>query len=78
MIEAILKALAERKARKLANLNRRGYDYAAGRLLEDGDTAIAILENQVDSSRTFGDYNEFDKGIERALEDFRELQQAMF
>lgn len=45
MIEAIRKALAERKARKLANLNRRGYDYAAGRLLEDGDTAIAILEN---------------------------------
>lgn len=78
MIEAIRKALAECKARKLANLNRCGYDYAAGRLLEDGDTAIGILENQVDSSRTFGDYDEFDKGIERALEDFRELQQAMF
>lgn len=78
MFEAIREALAARKARKLANLKRRGYDYAAGRLLSDGDCAVSILENQIDSSRTFGDYNEFDKGIEEALTDFRQLQSAMF
>lgn len=78
MFKAIREALAARKARQLANLKRRGYDYAAGRLLYDGDCAVSILENQVDSSRTFGDYNEIEQGIEEALFDFKELQKAMF
>lgn len=59
-----------RKARQRANLRRRGFDYAAGRLLEDGPPAVELLEQQVDSSRCFGDYNEFDEGICDAIRKF--------
>lgn len=58
------------KARQRANLRRRGFDYAAGRLLQDGSSVVELLEQQVDSSRCFGDCNEFDEGICDAIRKF--------
>lgn len=65
--------LAELKAGRLLALKRRGFDYAAGRLLKDGHTALAALKQQVSMARDFGSYNEFDKGIEEAIAKFKEF-----
>lgn len=59
------------KANRLRNLESSGYEYAAGRLLHYGKAAVKDLEEDVEIARTFGDYDEFDKGIERAIEDFK-------
>jgi len=72
MFKAIREALAARKARQLANLKRRGFDYAAGRMLEDGLEARKILKQKVAESKDFGTYNEFDKGIQEAILKFKE------
>lgn len=66
----ILKLFANRKAKRAADLRRRGFDYAAGRLLEDGAAAIEILEQHATNSRDFGDYNEFDEGVTLAIDVF--------
>ena len=78
MLKAIVRAIKTRRLREQENLCRRGYDYAAGRMLKDGDCAVGILRQQVESSRDFKSYNEFDAGIEQAIRDFRDLQKPMF
>lgn len=64
----MFKFFAERKAKLHAREYRRGWDFAAGRILEDGaELAIAILEQNVECSRSFGDHTPFDVGIEAAI-----------
>ena len=78
MFSLISRVFEARKARARENLRRRGYDYAAGRMLQDGIEARTILKQQVQSSKDFGGYNEFDKGIEDAILDFKRLANSMF
>tara|TARA_Y100001973_G_scaffold106643_1_gene186074 strand:- start:14026 stop:14301 length:276 start_codon:yes stop_codon:yes gene_type:complete len=52
---------------------RQGYDYAAGELLRFPTLQTAKkLENHIDSARTFGEHDEFDEGIQQALQDWGE------
>ncbi len=54
---------------------RQGYDYAAGELLRNPTLqTILMLAGQVASAKDFDEYDEFDKGIEDALDKFDKLQ----
>ncbi len=48
----------------------RGYKYAATYLKREGVIAIYFIESFIEKSRCFGDYDDFDKGCEKAIEDF--------
>lgn len=61
---------AWRDSRK-AELNRRGYDYAAGQLLIHKGDQQTIERLEAESFGTF-DFNEFDRGIQDALLDWRQ------
>lgn len=50
---------------------RRGFDFAAGRMLEDGNLAIVILEQHVQEAKDFNSYDLFDKGIQRAISTYK-------
>lgn len=50
---------------------RQGFDYAAGKLLRNPTSQTTVeLENHIDSARTFGEFDEFDEGINDALNKF--------
>jgi hypothetical protein len=72
--EGVLKMIAKIKQwfkdadeKDLARLKRSGYNYAAGRLLKEGNAAITPLCYESDNPF---DGNEFDIGIVEALLDF--------
>lgn len=52
------------------NLKRRGFDFAAGRLLEDGFKAVPLLEQHIETAQEFGSYSQFDKGVLDAIRKF--------
>lgn len=54
---------------------QRGYDHAAGRLLQTKGGDVLHLANAVDTARCFGDYIDFDRGVEAALDDWATSQQ---
>lgn len=56
----------QREARIRASMEA-GWDFAAGKILEDGDLAIKVLESAVRYSKDMGDYGPFDAGIEAAI-----------
>lgn len=58
--------------------HRQGFDYAAGELLRNPTPqTIATLENHIDSARTFGEHDEFDIGIQDALNKFALLSPSL-
>ena len=60
--------------RRVWRINRRfhqGYDWAAGRLLRGFSTAH-VLEN-TERARDMGDYDDFDRGAEAAVRDWRKV-----
>ena len=65
-----------RKRKEASNEERflRGYDYAAGRLLREGDCAIGNLEMEADNPF---DRDSFDEGIESAVRDYSQLGKAL-
>lgn len=63
--------LTERTRRSRFN---RGYDYAAGQLLTSNGNAETELRNQVESANVFHDSDQFDAGIQRALQHWQEVK----
>lgn len=53
------------------NAYGRGYNWSAGILLSTGDHHKVL--NYVEEAKLFNDYNDFDKGAEQAVRDYREL-----
>lgn len=60
----------ERKRRRQAERFQFGYDYAAGRLLDSGGDVAEELTRQTECARHFKDYDDFDRGIDKAIADF--------
>ena len=58
--------------KKRANLYSKGYCWAAGQLIS-GDN-IDNIQSMVNCSKAFGDYNEFDQGLEEAIMNFQTLK----
>lgn len=54
-----------------ANLD--GYQYAAGVLLQNGTNGVKKLQADIQMSRDFGCFTEFDKGVLRAIDDYSKL-----
>lgn len=63
----------ERKRRRQAERFQCGYDYAAGRLVESGGYEVEDLEAQSSCAKTFGEYDDFDRGVAQAIIDFDKL-----
>lgn len=71
----MFKFLKERKAQQRATKYRRGWDFAAGRILEDGpQVAIAVLSANVETSRSFDSYDSFDEGVEAAIKRWNKFE----
>jgi len=67
------KWLRKRKyARREASFNR-GYSWAASELLKGCDEMG--IEGKIEYAKDFGNYDDFEIGAEKALEDFRELKE---
>lgn len=54
--------------------NQRGYDFAMVELKLYGVNWVVHIENRIDMSIAIGEYDDFDRGIRRALTDYREDQ----
>lgn len=67
----------ERKRRRQAERFQCGYDYAAGRLLDSGGDAAGELTRQTECARHFKDYDDFDRGIDKAIIDFSILSELL-
>lgn len=59
------------KARQKANRFAEGKALAKAEIMQHGDAAIEELEDHVECMHIFGDYDEFEEGIEEALRDYR-------
>jgi len=59
------------KEEKKQNLFNKGFDCAAGRILSDGNTRR--VEQHVDCSEHFGDFDEFDRGAITAIKRFKQI-----
>lgn len=53
--------------RNRAKLRQRGFEFAAGALLEQSQKAQQLAEH-ISCMRDFGAYDEFDKGVQRAID----------
>lgn len=73
----ILQWLAQRQATAMAKRFKDGYAFAAGELLREGDIAMGPLRNYVHSSRDFGCFNNFDRGVCKAMHDYAVLTGAV-
>lgn len=67
------KWIARRKEKSRLNEYLRGYDYAAGVLLRNGDCSIGDLLSESDSI----DQTSFDLGVREAISDFQELGRSL-
>ena len=67
IIKRISDWFAARAAVKRVAHEQAGYRFALSATLSELPNAAKLLGNMVDTARTFGDYNDFDRGIERAL-----------
>lgn len=56
------------KAKRRLQRRREGWDFAAGMLLENPDGAPEQLQNHIDDAHVFGTWNDFDDGVEAALQ----------
>lgn len=54
--------------KKKKSLFKSGYNYAKGAYKNLKDP-VSVLQNNIDCSKTFGDYNEFEEGIEKLLKE---------
>lgn len=73
MFKFLKRKIEESRQRKAKQLFDFGYRYAAAKLLEsDGMHAIELWA-QVDITRSFCDFVDFNDGVEAALIDFRNL-----
>lgn len=62
------------KYRKLKSEYLEGYEYAAGKLIQGNPNLnIQYLESYLEQQRDFNMYNDFDKGVEYAIKDFKKL-----
>ncbi len=58
--------------------HRQGFDYAAGELLRNPTPqTVDMLENHISSAKHFDEHDEFDEGIEEALNKFAELSPSI-
>lgn len=74
----MFKAFLQHKARRKQIRNRQGFDYAAGELLRNPTAqTLKTLEWHVQSAKDFEEYDEFDKGIEDALNQFALLSPSL-
>lgn len=62
------------KARLAAARFTKGKEFAKADIMRDGDAAIEDLENHVECFRAFGDYDEFDRGVEEAIRDYQAVR----
>lgn len=62
--------LSKRKLKREKELYNKGFDYAAGELLRQAPTEDVIqeLQSHVDCAVHFDDYDEFDHGIDDAID----------
>lgn len=64
----MFKFFARRKQTRLKREHRRGFDFACGRIIDDGaEIAIPILIGHVECVRHFGNHGPFDEGVEAAI-----------
>lgn len=65
---------------KKHKLYLKGYNFAAGLLLREFGSCeiIAELYNKVDESITFKAFNNFDKGIQKAIEDYNKQRKILW
>ena len=64
--------LQRRKERKAVARERKGYELATAELWEGGDAKEAELDSFVQEAKDMGHYDDFDRGVERALREWRE------
>jgi hypothetical protein len=62
---------ADRIRRKNAKEFSAGYRYAVEVLRSKMDRPHTHLHNLVETSRAFDEYSEFDKGVEKAMSDWK-------
>ena len=63
--------LIKREQSRKIDSYRRGYHWAAGTMLSGGSIDEILSKTEV--AKMVGEYNDFDMGAEKALEDFEQL-----
>lgn len=69
----LFKWLRMRAQQQREAYQNRGYDYAAGVLLCSGAIGAEQLQQEVEAAKSFGSYNEFDRGIDKAIRHWNQL-----
>lgn len=73
----MFKWLKARREKKAKARREAGYQYAMLTIDQAGEkNGIQYLEDQVDCARTFGGFDDFDRGIEDAISKVQSISQG--